>query len=127
MIDALLSLLLVAADQFSKQFALNQQWPVFYNQRAIFGLVSHFELVQLLALLVLFVWFVFRLKQTRPLGSIERLGWIMIISGIMSNWLDRLRWGAVVDFIDLKIWPVFNLADGLIVGGLTLIFLCSLK
>ena len=127
MIDLLFGLLLIAVDQLSKQFALSQQWPVFYNQGAILGLIDHFKLSQLFGFLILLAWFILRIKQTEPLVSTERLGWLMVIGGITSNWLDRLRWGAVVDFIDLKIWPVFNLADGLIVAGLALIFLCLLK
>jgi len=42
---------------------------------------------------------------------------ILILSGAVSNIVDRLRFGCVVDFIDLKFWPVFNLADIFIVLG----------
>lgn len=40
-------------------------------------------------------------------------GWVLglIIAGVTGNLVDRLRWGYVVDFIDFRIWPVFNLAD----------------
>jgi len=33
------------------------------------------------------------------------------MSGALGNMIDRLRFGYVVDFIDLRFWPVFNLAD----------------
>jgi signal peptidase II len=42
------------------------------------------------------------------------------IGGAAGNVLDRLRHGGVVDFIDLRIWPVFNLADLAIVAGVAL-------
>jgi signal peptidase II len=42
---------------------------------------------------------------------------IVILAGAISNIVDRIRLGCVVDFIDLKFWPVFNLADIFIVLG----------
>ncbi|MFH0969730.1 MAG: signal peptidase II [Patescibacteria group bacterium] len=42
---------------------------------------------------------------------------ILIIAGAASNMIDRLLCGCVVDFINLKLWPVFNLADVFIVCG----------
>lgn len=39
------------------------------------------------------------------------------LGGATGNLLDRLRHGAVVDFINLRVWPVFNLADVAIVLG----------
>jgi signal peptidase II len=39
------------------------------------------------------------------------------VGGAAGNVLDRARRGGVVDFIDLRVWPVFNLADAAIVVG----------
>jgi signal peptidase II len=39
------------------------------------------------------------------------------IGGAAGNLIDLLRRGAIVDFIDLRIWPVFNLADAAIFCG----------
>lgn len=45
------------------------------------------------------------------------------LGGAMGNLIDRLRFGYVVDFIDLRVWPVFNLADSaIVVGSFTLAF-----
>jgi signal peptidase II len=41
----------------------------------------------------------------------------MVLGGAAGNLLDRLRLGAVVDFIDPTFWPAFNLADTAIVLG----------
>lgn len=47
----------------------------------------------------------------------------LMAGGSLGNMLDRLRYRAVQDFIDLGWWPVFNLADTAItVGGACLIF-----
>ena len=43
------------------------------------------------------------------------------IGGAFGNLLDRLRLGSVTDFIDVGVWPVFNLADASIVTGLILL------
>lgn len=55
--------------------------------------------------------------------------WILlIISGAASNIIDRIYFGCVIDFIDLKIWPVFNIADIYItIGGTMLIYLYVFK
>ncbi len=39
------------------------------------------------------------------------------LGGAVGNLIDRVRFGYVVDFIDLGVWPVFNLADSAIVVG----------
>jgi signal peptidase II len=43
------------------------------------------------------------------------------LGGALGNLLDRLRLGYVIDFIDFKIWPVFNLADSSIVVGVAIL------
>ncbi len=45
----------------------------------------------------------------------------MQLGGALGNLLDRVRLGSVVDFIDFKIWPVFNLADTAIVLGVAIL------
>ena len=53
-------------------------------------------------------------------GSLVQIGAGVALGGASGNLLDLLRHGAVVDFIDLRIWPVFNLADTAILCGVTL-------
>ncbi len=43
------------------------------------------------------------------------------LGGALGNLLDRVRLGSVVDFIDFKIWPIFNLADTAIVVGVAIL------
>jgi signal peptidase II len=52
----------------------------------------------------------------------ELLGAGAALGGALGNLDDILRRRAVTDFIDLRWWPVFNLADIAIVGGLAMIF-----
>ena len=42
---------------------------------------------------------------------------LFLVAGLLGNLIDRVCRGFVIDFVDLKFWPVFNLADSLIVIG----------
>jgi signal peptidase II len=47
---------------------------------------------------------------------------LLILSGAVSNIIDRFYFGCVIDFIDLHFWPIFNLADVYITIGVILFF-----
>jgi signal peptidase II len=51
-------------------------------------------------------------------NKINQLAALLIIAGSFSNLIDRFWRGGVLDFINLKIWPSFNLADLAITVGL---------
>lgn len=38
----------------------------------------------------------------------------LVLAGALGNLADRLQYGAVIDFIDVHFWPVFNVADAAI-------------
>ncbi|MCU1672957.1 MAG: peptidase signal peptidase [Frankiales bacterium] len=71
------------------------------------------------------------IRTARRLGSTAwavSLG--LLLGGALGNLVDRLfrapgpGRGAVVDFIDFRVWPVFNLADSaIVVGGLLAVLL----
>lgn len=48
----------------------------------------------------------------------QKIFLVLIFSGAISNLADRIRFGCVVDYIDIKIFPVFNLADIYILIGI---------
>lgn len=64
----------------------------------------------------------------RRLGAAAYVG---IIGGALGNVADRLRIGAVIDYLDLHWrdvhWPAFNLADVFVVSGAGLLLLASLN
>jgi signal peptidase II len=45
----------------------------------------------------------------------------LLIGGSISNLVDRVRLGHVTDFLDLRFWPAFNLADSCIVVGVAIL------
>ena len=49
----------------------------------------------------------------------------MILGGALSNGVDRLVQGSVLDFIDFHFWPVFNIADSCIVVAIALLLVLS--
>ena len=55
----------------------------------------------------------------------------MIVGGALGNVIDRLRFGAVVDFLDVHIsgyhWPSFNVADACICTGVMLLLWCEFR
>jgi signal peptidase II len=71
----------------------------------------------------------------RPMGEKDRVNIIalsLIFAGAIGNYIDRLRFRYVVDFLDFHIgsyvWPAFNVADmGIVCGVGTLLFLEFLK
>ena len=54
----------------------------------------------------------------------------LVIGGAVGNVIDRVRWGAVADFLDLHWagyhWPAFNVADSAITVGALVLILDSL-
>jgi signal peptidase II len=78
------------------------------------SLVFVFDLVAIGAIL----YFARRLPPAEPWLAV---GLGLVLGGAMGNALDRVLSGAVTDFIDLRVWPVFNLADSAISVGALLV------
>ncbi|MBW2527067.1 MAG: signal peptidase II [Deltaproteobacteria bacterium] len=51
----------------------------------------------------------------------EQAAYVMLLAGAIGNVADRVVRGYVVDFIHLHHWPVFNVADVLLVAGMVLL------
>lgn len=66
-------------------------------------------------------------KVQRPAPTLARWGLALILGGAIGNWIDRLRFGAVIDFLDFRVWPVFNLADSAITIGVGLYLLMLIR
>jgi signal peptidase II len=45
------------------------------------------------------------------------LGVALVLGGAIGNVMDRVHYGEVIDFLDFRVWPVFNLADSAITIG----------
>lgn len=115
----LIVLLVIFLDQLSKFLVLRFDFPHTTNQGIAFGLFPFQTLILTLTSLVVPLFFLSRIKKIirNYQNFISYISIMLIIGGGFSNLFDRVRLGYVVDFIDLKIWPAFNLADAAIVIG----------
>lgn len=143
----LLSLLILILDQWSK----HNIWTWFYeggssyditpfiriilvwNHGISFGLFPAGGWAQVYILstlcaglvLILLYWI-----QASP-HPLQRLALGMILGGAVGNIIDRVRFGAVIDFIDVHFrtwhWYTFNIADcGIVVGGMAFLLVSSI-
>jgi len=93
------------------------------NQGAAFGFFQG-QVIFLSAVAVLCLLFI--LTQWRKImakGLLVRWGVVISLVGAIGNLIDRVRFGAVIDFIDVLVFPpIFNIADVAIVLGVGLLF-----
>ncbi len=139
--------LVLLLDQLSKWSALSNlklgipeevlpfmNWLLLLNPGAAFSFLAQssgwqrwfFTILGLAA--SLYILWLLRKNQTDKLLSFALS---FILGGALGNVLDRMMYGAVVDFIDLHYgnwhWPAFNIADSAICIGATLIVLSELR
>lgn len=109
-------------------------WFLIYNPGAAFSFLSQaggwqrwfFTVIGIVAAIVI-VWLLQKNTHDRPFC----LALSLILGGAIGNVLDRLLYGAVVDFIDVHYdgwhWPAFNIADSAISIGATLIIINEIR
>jgi signal peptidase II len=134
--------LVVFFDRISKLFFINLlspgesipvlrnifHWTLVHNTGIAFGLFKNqgiFFLGVSLFAIVVFGWLLYHQSREQVLLPSSRLAFSLIIGGALGNFIDRLQFGFVIDFIDFRIWPVFNIADSAItIGAFILILTC---
>ncbi|MFC2056591.1 signal peptidase II [Chloroflexota bacterium] len=135
----LTALLVVAADQFSKiwirsNLDVGQSLPEtglfrlthIYNTGAAFGLFQDqsfsLAIVAFIGIVVVPL-FVFLAPHHFPFldTKLGKLALGLVFGGTIGNLVDRLRFGYVTDFIDIGIWPTFNIADSTVTVGVILL------
>ncbi|MGH2700958.1 MAG: signal peptidase II [Actinomycetota bacterium] len=131
----------VVADQFTKSLALEglADGPIdliegvltlrlTFNPGGAFGVlqgVPNFFLISTVVIVLLILFWARTVESRRwaiPLG--------LVLGGGLGNLADRLfrdTDGQVVDFVDLHVWPVFNVADAAISIGVVLLLIMSFR
>ena len=134
----LFALGIVAADQLSKLWVL-QNIPLYHQVDAVDGLFhltyvqntgAAFSSFQGMQWLFVLIFLIFTLaiiwefsKQRMPFTTLERWCIAAVYAGGLGNMIDRLRFGYVVDMIEVEFmsFPVFNVADCFITCGCILL------
>lgn len=106
-------------DQASKLWALESQpattekigFLLSFNKGIVFGLELPLPMIYVLVagILALGTYLVIENKLWRDAKHVTAIA--LLLAGAMGNIVDRIRLGAVVDFIHVYWWPTFNLAD----------------
>lgn len=138
MLIAIVAAAVFLADFLSKRYVATHMTPgqsvpvlgpVFHityvrNAGAAFGLLQHQTLFFIVVSLVV-VGLIITYGRAAARGD----AWLgvalgLLLGGALGNLLDRVLYGTVVDFLDFRVWPVFNLADSAItVGGAIFVYL----
>jgi signal peptidase II len=138
---AIVAAVVVALDQLTKWWALRTlgdrtidlvgslRLALTFNKAGAFGLGSSFVPILAVVAVGVVLVFVVRGEADTRLAVAVALG--LVLGGAFGNLADRvfrdpgLLRGAVIDFIDLQWWPVFNLADAAITCGCVLLVLTA--
>jgi signal peptidase II len=101
------------------------------NTGASFGLFKQYTWVIIAVVfieiaVILVIVYLFRNRLAFMDSMFMRVGVGLIMGGAIGNQIDRILQGHVTDFIDFRVWPVFNVADMSAVTGTIIIAYCIL-
>ena len=91
------------------------------NSGIAFGLFSSATAIVTVITAVAVVWMVVFFARSGSRHPVLPAALGLLIGGSISNLVDRIRLHHVTDFIDLRFWPAFNLADSFIVVGVAIL------
>ena len=71
----------------------------------------------------LLIYNIYYYRHSPNLSRTYIVAFSLILGGAIGNLIDRIMLGYVIDFIDFRVWPVFNVADSAITIGAAIILL----
>jgi signal peptidase II len=93
------------------------------NSGIAFGLFASATPIVILLTSIAVAWMLYFFARSGSRHPVLPVALGLVIGGSVSNLIDRVRLGHVTDFLDLKYWPAFNLADSFIVVGVAALLL----
>jgi len=125
----------VGADQLTKQvvartLALGEEVEIVgpfsihhvQNSGIAFGLFSQATSVVIVLTALAVAWMLVFFARSGLRHPILPVALGFVLGGSIANLVDRIRLGHVTDFLDVRYWPAFNLADTFIVVGVAILF-----
>ena len=137
----ILSLILVIIDLIVKLIVKNTMIPnqsitiinnFFYityvkNTGAAWSILSGRKIFLIIFSLIVIISIIYYIIKRKEYNKLELIGYSMVLSGAIGNLIDRIIYGYVIDYLDFYIfnydYPIFNIADILIVIGIIIIFI----
>ncbi len=135
--------LVVAVDRVTKIFfsgllSLGESLPVIHgllhmslvhNTGIAFGMFKDKGILFIIFPIIAIILLVFNIYYYRQNEEMLSRSYIfaisLILGGAIGNLIDRISYGYVIDFIDFRIWPVFNIADTAIsIGAILIAYKC---
>jgi len=102
------------------------RFTLVHNTGIAFGFFRDCGVVFIIIPMILTGLLVYNIYYYRNSPNLSRLyivAFSFILGGAIGNLIDRIMLGYVIDFIDFRVWPVFNVADSAITIGAGLILL----
>jgi signal peptidase II len=92
------------------------------NTGSAFGLLANQTFLIIIISIAALLFILLFLRYLSPATTLSIVSIGLILGGAVGNLIDRLRFGYVIDFIDIRLWgnfhwPVFNIADTAITVG----------
>jgi signal peptidase II len=91
------------------------------NTGAAFGLFPDHGAIFMVVAVVVIAAIIFYYRHLPGEQWLIQISLGLQLGGALGNLVDRLRYGHVIDFIDFKVWPVFNVADSSIFVGVVIL------
>lgn len=98
-----------------------------HNRGIAFGMLRGLPPLAVVAVALTILAVVFYNKGAWPATPAGQWGLGFVLGGALANIVERLRFGYIVDYVDLHVWPVFNLSDTAIVCGAGLLLLAMVR
>lgn len=87
-----------------------------------FGLLQGLVPFIIVASILIIIGLLYYLREI-PDSPFINTTFALLLGGSIGNLIDRIAFGYVIDFLDFRIWPVFNIADSAVtIGGILLMF-----